>query len=145
MTAGQAVERPPSLRWLRFLDWAQSAANRARKYLKYRFLSEKNGGGPLWRDCTRAGRRFVRVRFNPLDASGRAWRHYETPGWEWNCPNCHDYSIITAGMLKRIQDEWLDQALRLKDRGLEAHIKPRPTTGARVGCPNCKYLPGDPE
>lgn len=149
--------------WYRFLDSLQSFLRRTPKEIKGR-----NKWGPDWRDKTRPGRRYSRVEHNPGVALYKypgnfvgdakepingwsplyAHRIRSEPGWEWNCPNCKEYSIITESMLPEIIATWAADSKRITDlaaaRGVTYKIRPKPTA-ATAGCTNCKYLPGAPE
>jgi hypothetical protein len=134
-TSPESSTQTPCIPWLRFLDFSQSLWNRTRKALKAR-----RKWGVDWRNCVRPGRRFVRLKFDEQ----HGWRHYVTPGWEWNCWNCKDYSIITEGMMPKLIAEWENEADVLRSRGFERHIKPKPTAQT-ARCPNCRAGTGEPE
>jgi hypothetical protein len=136
------------IRWYRFLDWLQSAWNRSRKTLVGSLK-----WGLDWRDKTRRGRNCTRVEFSPVGfevtPSTPAYRIRPEPGWEWWCPNCREYSIITESMMPEILKEWDATIARMFAKASEKHVKmpaiPPPPTPATAGCPNCKYRPGAPE
>ncbi len=143
------------LAWFRFLDWLQSSYR-----YKTKEIASKRKYGPEWKNCVRPGRKYSHLQFMGYQAL--EWKregaiiskttysrpHYEIrhePGWEWHCPNCHDYSIITESMMPEILQEYEDRLkamLAVAKPGFQA--PPRPTA-AMAGCPNCKYRPGAPE
>lgn len=142
----------------RLLDSFQSFIRRKRKE-----ISARGNWGAEWRDMVRSGRRYSRVEFDPFgfpvpftDTSGNegilyqrsAYRIRPEPGWEWNCQQCKEYSFITESMMPAIIAEWAAEAKRNTDlfaaKGKQYRVPPKPTI-ERVGCPNCKFRPGDPE
>lgn len=127
------------IRYLRSLDFLQSSWNCIVRRFKAKRLARKVDS-PHWQDVARPGRRFVRVKFDQQ----YGWRKYITPGWEWYCSNCHDYSIITVGMMPRIIKEWEVESADLRARGFAVQIQPKPVL-ARVRCPNCHFKTGDPQ
>ncbi len=148
--------------WYRFLDWLQSAWNISRKTIAGR---RKWGAG--WRDKVRPGRHYTRLRrrfelecgampgvrdekFLQSTAEERSqWAIRSQPGWEWFCPNCKDYSLITQSMMPEIMKEWNESILRMTakahEKGVRVPAIPPAPTPATAGCPNCKYRPGAPE
>jgi hypothetical protein len=144
------------IRWYRFLDWLQSTWNTSRKT-----LAGRRKWGAQWRDKVRPGRTHTRVEFSPLGfdhgeidvavAPGlhAAYRIRPEPGWEWFCPNCKEYSLITESMMPEILREWNESIQRMTAKANEKGVKvpaiPPPPTPAMAGCPNCKYRPGAPE
>jgi hypothetical protein len=143
------------LRWYRFLDSFESFLRR-----KPKEIAGRKRWGPNWRDMTRPGRVYTRVAFSPIgfdhgeiDISKAPSLHAEhrirpEPGWEWTCPNCKEYSIITQSMMPAILKEWQDTVQRMTytaaAKGVKVKIPPKPSA-ATAGCTNCKYLPGSPE
>jgi hypothetical protein len=123
----------------RILDKLESFWNLSRKASK-----EKERWGEDWRNKTRSGRRHTRVWF--VDSPSRDSEGFYTlrpePGWEWCCPNCKTYSIVTESMMPQVLSEWEYLAQSCKARGLPI---PRKPTVATAGCTNCKYRPGAPE
>jgi len=132
------------LHFYRFLDSLQSFFRRKTKEIRLR-----HRWGEHWRDTSRIGRRYSRVEAGAEfdDGPGLSYIRPE-PGWEWNCPNCREYSIITESMMPEIIAAWAADAKRITDlaasKGVKFTIKPKPTA-ATAGCTNCKYLPGEPE
>ncbi len=136
------------LLWYRFLDFFQSFIRR-----KTKEAAGKQRWGPIWRDMTRPGRRLSRVYLDDVDVSadperGLGWKMRPDPGWEWTCPNCREYSIITESMMPAILKDWEADTERMTERakakGVKYTLTPRPTA-ATAGCTNCKYRPGAPE
>jgi hypothetical protein len=124
------------------LDFLQSLLNRSLKTLR-----ERRKWGPDWRDKTRSGRRYTRVETPgyTVDSIGitiEKPRIRLEPGWEWSCPNCKTYSLITESDMGEILRDWEEMAQRCKDR--EMPIPKRPTM-ATAGCTNCRFRPGAPE
>jgi hypothetical protein len=141
------------LRWYRLLDTLQSFYNRKRKEIR-----EKRKWGEEWKDKTRSGRRYTRVEFNPTGFSGSpfvddweapTYRIRPEPGWEYSCPNCHEYSLVTKSMMPAILEEWRATIARMAEKSQRLgvtmpRIPPEPTA-ATAGCTNCKFRPGAPE
>ncbi len=138
-TAVQSADLPIPIRlkinFYRLLDtfghWKRLSLKVAKFYPKY---------GAGWRDSERPGRRFVRTRY----VADRGWFQLQTPGWEWVCPNCKEYSLITAKMMPGIIEEWRRNSENLRHRRFERNIQPMPIPSS-VGCTNCCYRPGAPE
>jgi hypothetical protein len=140
------------LRWYRLLDTLQSFLNKKRKEIR-----EKRKWGEDWKDKTRSGRRYTRVEFNPLgykfpygtNDETRAFRIRPEPGWEYSCPNCHEYSLVTESMMPAILEEWRATVARMAAKseklGVPMPAIPPEPTPATVGCTNCRYRPGAPE
>jgi hypothetical protein len=137
------------IQWYRFLDWLQSAWNTSRKT-----LAGHRRWGSQWRDKVRPGRHHTRVFYDDVDISadptrGFGWKLRPEPGWEWYCPNCKEYSIITESMMPEILKEWRESIERMlakyHDKGLQVPAIPPQPTPATAGCTNCKYRPGAPE
>ncbi len=147
------------LLWYRFLDSLQSGIRKKTKEIR----EKRKWGpewGPHWRDMTRPGRTFTRVEFSPIgfdhgeiDISKEPSLHAEyrirpDPGWEWTCPNCKEYSIITESMMPAILAKWTEEAQRMAGvaamKGVKYKIAEKPTA-ATAGCTNCRYRPGAPE
>ena len=123
----------------RLLDEVRSFWRRTRKEIR-----AKRKWGARWKDMTRSGRRYTRVEFKQaIDVfSWDTWRLRHEAGWEWPCPNCKSYSLVTESMMPEILADWEKMALNCKNRDLKIPTKP---TAATAGCTNCKYRPGDPE
>ena len=123
----------------RLLDEAQSFWRRTRKQFR-----AKRKWGARWKDMTRSGRRYTRVVL--IDAVSADvepfYRELAEPGWEWSCPNCKSYSLVTESMMPEILADWEKVAASAKARGFKI---PRKPTAATAGCTNCRYQPGDPE
>jgi hypothetical protein len=143
------------IRWYRFLDWLQSAWNTSRKT-----IAGRRRWGSQWRDKVRPGRTCTRVeRIDipiPEAANYAEWKLNSAvysirpePGWEWWCPNCKEYSLITESMMPEILTEWQEGVKRMiakaYEKGIPAPTIPPPPTPATAGCTNCKYRPGAPE
>jgi hypothetical protein len=138
------------IRWYRFLDWLQSTWNISRKT-----LAKRRRWGAQWRDKVRPGRQYSRVEEVALpyipqgEFAGPQYRIRPEPGWEWWCPNCKEYSLITESMMPEILKEWNESILRMTakyhEKGVKVPAIPPPPTPATAGCPNCKYRPGAPE
>jgi hypothetical protein len=142
--------------WYRFLDMLQSFWNTSRKT-----AIGRRKWGAEWRDKVRPGRTYSRVEFSPIgfdrgeiDIAVAIGLHAEyrirpEPGWEWFCPNCKEYSLITESMMPEILKEWNDSILRMtikaKEKGIRVPPVPPMPTPATAGCPNCRYRPGAPE
>jgi hypothetical protein len=127
------------LAWYRLLDTLQSRWNRELKTFR-----ESKKWGERWRDYTRVGRRYSRVEFRPAtDAlSFDSWRIRPFFGWEFNCPNCKSYSLVTEADMPDILADWEKLVQNCIRQGLKVPVKP---TMATAGCTNCKYRPGAPE
>ena len=126
--------------YFRLLDFLHSLFNRSLKTVRERY---KWGQG--WRDKTRSGRSYRHVRYIEtvnIDPPRGAWEILPEPGWEWSCPNCKTYSLITESDMGEILRDWEEMAQRCKDR--EMPIPKRPTM-ATAGCTNCRFRPGAPE
>ena len=109
-----------------------------------------------WRDYTRPGRIYTRVEtIEPTTAAGTTeYVLRPEPGWEWICPNCKTWSLITEAMkgyerqfgklvlVCDVLKEWEQLAQQTVRGGFKAPVKP---TAAMAGCTNCKFRPGDPE
>jgi hypothetical protein len=136
-----------NITFYRLLDEAQSFCRRTRKQFR-----AKRKWGACWKDMTRSGRRYTRVEFSEvgfgageIDISRHAqpeFRIRPEPGWEWYCPNCKTYSIVTESMMPQVLSEWEYLAQSCKARGL---LIPKKPTAATAGCTNCNYRPGAPE
>ncbi len=141
--------------WYRFLDWLQSTWN-----VSWKTIAGRRKWGAVWRDKVRPGRKHSCIeRIDipiPEDANYSEWKLNSAvysirpePGWEWWCPNCHVYSIVTQSMMPEILKEWNESILRMtakaNEKGLKVPAIPPPPTAATAGCPNCKYRPGVPE
>jgi hypothetical protein len=137
------------LRWYRLLDTLQSFLNKKRKKIR-----EKRKWGEEWKDKTRSGRRYTRVFWDDVDISadptrGLGWKLRPEPGWEYSCPNCHEYSLVTESMMPAILEEWRATVARMAEKSQRLavpmpRIPPEPTA-ATAGCTNCRYRPGAPE
>jgi hypothetical protein len=136
------------LRWYRLLDTLQSFYNRKRKEIR-----EKRKWGEEWKDKTRSGRRYSRVEYvQSILAEQKDFLEYRIrpePGWEYSCPNCHEYSLVTESMMPAILEEWRATVARMAEKSQRLgvnmpRIPPEPTA-ATAGCTNCKYRPGAPE
>lgn len=148
-TPTPSTQDQPTLKiqWYRLLDFLQSLYRRKAKEIASRKW------GKNWRNCVRPGRTYTRVELSwwPKSQSEELEADYgirPEPGWEWHCPNCHDYSLITESMMPEILREWQASVSRVleiaRTKGIEHKPTPRPTA-ATAGCPNCKYRPGAPE
>jgi hypothetical protein len=141
--------------WYRFLDWLQSTWNTSRKT-----IAGRRRWGSQWRDKVRPGRTHTRVEridialpeaYNYADWKARnaGYAIRIQPGWEWWCPNCKEYSLITKSMMPEILKEWREGIERMlakyNEKGVKAPAIPPPPTPATAGCTNCKYRPGAPE
>jgi hypothetical protein len=131
------------IQFYRFLDWLQSTWNRSRKT-----LAGRRRWGAQWRDKVRPGRTYTRVYdIEPLHSCEYFFR--PEPGWEWFCPNCKDYSLITESMMPAILEEWKASIARMAEKyqrlGVKMPAIPPEPTAVMAGCPNCKYRPGAPE
>jgi hypothetical protein len=145
--------------WCRFLDWLQSAWN-----LSHKTLYCRARWGAQWRDKVRPGRTCTRVEFFPdghedyiqlTPEYKRTATHHPfyrlraEPGWEWWCPNCKEYSLITESMMPEILQEWREGIARMlakaHEKGVQTPAIPATPTPATAGCTNCKYRPGAPE
>jgi hypothetical protein len=137
------------LRWYRFLDSFQSFIRSKTKEIR-----ERRRWGKNWRDMTRSGRVYRRVQEIHLpyipqgEFANGAYELLPQPGWEWTCPNCKEYSLITESMMPTILKEWQDTVQRMTytaaAKSVKVKIPPKPTA-ATAGCTNCKYRPGSPE
>ncbi len=129
--------------WYRFLDSFQSFIRR-----KAKEAAGKKRWGPIWRDMTRPGRVYSRVDAAAECDDGILYLIRPEPGWEWTCPNCKEYSIITESMMPAILKDWEADTERMTERakakGVKYTLTPQPTA-ATAGCTNCKYRPGAPE
>jgi hypothetical protein len=132
--------------WYRFLDSFQSFLRSKPKEIR-----ERRRWGKNWRDMTRPGRIYKRVELRPaygIPDLGTGYTILPEPGWEWTCPNCKEYSIITESMMPPILKEWQDTVQRMTysaaSKNVKVKIPPNPTA-ATAGCTNCKYRPGAPE
>jgi hypothetical protein len=125
--------------WFRFLDFLQSRMNQAGKEILH-----KRKLGPRWRDYVRPGRRYTRVIAIPPSAPAEELRYAirETPGWEWYCPQCHTYSLISEGDMPEVLNDWAKLCENAIKQGFKVPVKP---TMATAGCTNCKFRPGEPE
>jgi len=160
-TPAPSTQDQPTLKiqYYRLLDFLQSKFNRTRKE-----ISSKQQWGPEWRNYVRPGRTYTRVIFSPIGFD-HGWKEFEDiakngedlhaeyrirpePGWEWYCPNCHEYSLITEAMMPELQAKWANMAqqavIEAKQTGVKLSIPPMPTA-SRANCPNCRYRPGAPE
>ena len=131
---------PVKITFYRLLDEVQSFWRRTRKEIR-----AKRKWGARWKDMTRSGRRYTRVDI--IDAEfvndpGPAYFMRIEPGWEWSCPNCKSYSLVTESMMPEILADWEKMAASAKARGFKI---PRKPTAATAGCTNCRFQPGDPE
>lgn len=132
---------------LRLYLLLDSFEHKWRKYWKVRALQHQ--WGDRWQDMSRKGRTYTRVspvigvpRVVGVLGSSEGFIIRPDPGWEWNCPNCKDYSRITEADMPAILRIWEIMAQKAIDRGYKV---PRKPTAATAGCPNCNFLPGDPE
>jgi len=127
------------LAWYRLLDALQHSWN----YTIKRRRAEKKHG-ERWRDFTRVGRRYTRVIAIPPTTAAEELRYAirEWPGWEFNCPNCKSYSLVTEQDMPDVLHEWEKLAENCVNQGLKPPVKP---TMSMAGCTNCKYRPGAPE
>jgi hypothetical protein len=144
--------------WYRLLDSVHHLWN-----LGWKTVAGRQRWGVSWRDKTRSGRRYTRVQFSPIGFDlGQIdiaiaqrpgiWSHRPNlhaeyrirpePGWEWTCPNCKTYSMITASMMPAILRDWEEMAVKTVARGYKPPARP---TAATAGCTNCRFLPGAPE
>jgi hypothetical protein len=144
------------LRWYRLLDTLQSFLNKKRKEIR-----EKRKWGDEWEDKTRSGRRYTRVEYNEVgifredfvagkrECGEPTYRIRQEPGWEYSCPNCHEYSLVTESMMPAILEEWRATVARMAAKcqrlGMNMPRIPPEPTAATAGCTNCKFRPGAPE
>jgi len=142
--------------WYRLLDTLQSFYNKKRKEIR-----EKRKWGEDWEDKTRSGRRYSRVEYNEVGifredfVAGKreigepTYRIRPEPGWEWSCPNCHEYSFVTESMMPAILKDWEETIQRMtakaNAKGVKLPAIPPPPTAATAGCTNCRFRPGAPE
>lgn len=133
--------------WYRFSDALRSRWNLLRKELPAR---RKWGSG--WRDYVRPGRTYTRTytrvwESDPIQQPGILFIRPD-PGWEWTCPNCKEYSLITEAMMPGIIADWEKTAKQMTElaaaKGVTYKIPERPTI-ERALCTNCRFRPGPPE